>query len=123
MDQEALVNAGRSLVIGLEGKGVPVRGAMWVHSKETDGWRLWMVGKKGVDKREFYAAVASQIHTAEKEYPGFSISDVELKAESDPVIQALARFCRVEGLGVISMSRNMVNGVYTPDGIMLRMTL
>jgi len=91
--------------------------------KETNGWRLWIVGKKGVEKKEFYAAVASQLSSLEKEHPDFSISDVELKSDTDPTIQALALFIRAEGLNSVSMSRNMVNGIYTPDGVLLRMAL
>lgn len=123
MDHETLVNAARTLISGLENHGTAVRGAMWVHLKETDSWRLWIVSKPQTDKKEFYAAVASQLPMVEKEHPDFSISDVELKADSDPVILALARMIAVDGISAISLSRNMVDGVYTPDGIMLRMSL
>lgn len=123
MDQEALVKAAAALISGLEANGTPVRGAMWIHMTETNGWRLWVVGKKDVDKKEFYAAVASQLPSIEKEYPDFSISDVELKPDTDPSIQALAQFIKAEGLHSVSMSRVMVDGIYTPEGVLLRMAL
>lgn len=123
MDQETLVATAGGLIRALEQKKIPVRGAMWVRLEETNGWRLWIVSSKATDKKEFYQAVSTALPDIEKEHADFSISDVELKQDSDPVIQALAMFIRAEGVNSIHMSRNMVNGVYTPDGIMLRMAL
>lgn len=123
MDQEALVDSGKRLIQALEDSGTKVRGAMWVRLHEIDSWRLWIVSSKDTDKKEFYRAVAGAIPSVEAKHPEFSISDVELKPDTDPVIKALALLIRSEGIGSISLSRNMVNGVYTPDGIMLRMAL
>lgn len=123
MDQETLVNAGKALIQGLENNGVKVRGAMWVRLNETGSWRLWIVSSKGVDKKEFYRVVANTLPEVEEKYQDFSISDVELKQDNDPVIQALSVFIRADGISSINLSRNMVNGVYTPDGILLRMAL
>lgn len=123
MDQEALVKAALDLIPSLEESGTKIRGAVVVHLLETNGSRLWLVGDKGVDKKEFYAAIAAQISKVEHAHPDFSISDVELKADTDPVVRALAFLVRLDGLGTISLSRNMINGIYTPDGILLRMAL
>lgn len=118
-----MVNAGKALIQGLENNGVKVRGAMWVRLNETGSWRLWIVSSKGVDKKEFYRVVANTLPEVEEKYQDFSISDVELKQDNDPVIQALSVFIRADGISSINLSRNMVNGVYTPDGILLRMAL
>lgn len=123
MDQETLVATAVALIKSLESKKISVRGAMWVRLEETNGWRLWIVSNKATDKKEFYQAVSTALPDIEKENADFSISDVELKQDSDPVIQALAMFVRADGISSIHMSRNMVNGVYTPDGILLRMAL
>lgn len=123
MDQDTLVKTAEALVKGLEANAIVVRGAMWVRLEETNGWRLWIVSSKDADKKQFYQAVAKALPDVEQLHTDFSISDVELKQDSDPVIKALALFIRAEGFNSINMSRNMVNGVYTPDGILLRMAL
>lgn len=123
MDQEALVDSGKRLIEALEAGGIKIRGAMWVRLHETNSWRLWIVSHDGMDKKEFYRATAEALPSIEVDHPDLSISDVEFKKSSDPVIQALAMMVRAEGINSIHLSRNMINGVYTPDGVMLRMAL
>jgi len=126
VDQETLVKAGQRLIEELENRGIAIRGAMWVQLPEISSWRLWIVGPSGKDasfKKDFYGTVAAALSTLQDDYPDMTISDVELKFDSDPTIKALGMMMGVTGTSSIHMSRNMVNGVYTPDGILLRMDL
>jgi len=123
MDQNSLVTAGSSLITALENSGEKIRGAMWVVIPESNSHRLWLVGAQNSDKRDFYRKVAAIIPTLQQHHPELSISDIEWKKDTDPAIRALSRMFRVDGLGSVYLERNMSDGVYTPDGIMLRMSL
>lgn len=126
MDQETLVKAAHQLIEELEKRGVQVRAAMWVELPDIRSWRLWIVSTKGKDsayRREFYGLVGAALAPVQAHFPGITISDVELKFDTDPNVQALGMMMHMPGLGNVHMSRNMVNGVYTPDGIVLRMAL
>lgn len=123
MDQDALVNAAKVLIDGLDQQEIKVRAAMWVHRSENDSWRLWIVVPEKIEKKPFYQAVASLQSSIEEKFPDFTLSDVEMRSDTDPVIKALAVMIRAEGFATVHLSRNMVNGVYTPDGILLRMAL
>jgi hypothetical protein len=64
------VNSGHTLVRALDDAGLSPRLAMWVHSTDTDTWKLWVVPPEGVnDKQEFYRRIAEIItkHRADLE--------------------------------------------------------
>ena len=124
MDQETLVKQGKALVVALDRVGFIPRIAMWVHSTDTDTWKLWIVPPKGFsDKREFYRRVAEIISSNRIELGGLDVSDTEMVQDSHPAMKGISRFIRVPDLAAVSFSGNRFNHFYLPDGIILRSNL
>jgi hypothetical protein len=121
MDQGTLVTSGHALVKALDDAGLPPQVAMWVHSLDTDTWKLWVVPPASVkDKQEFYRRVAEIITKHRDEVGGLSASDIEMVLTTHPAIIGLASIMRVDGLSSIQFKGNRFNGYYLPDGIILR---
>jgi hypothetical protein len=124
MDKNILVTAGTTLINALDQEGVNPRAAVWVYNSETDSWRLWIVpSKSATDKRQFYRLVSEAITKHKDSMQGLDASDTEFVRDTHPAIQALSRMFRVEGASSVSISNNMLNGFYVPDGIVLRMAV
>lgn len=124
MDQNILVSSGHSLVRAMDEAGLSPRIAMWVHSSDTDTWKLWLVPPPGLnDKREFYRKLAEVISSNRDRLPGIEVSDTEMVADTHPAMTGLGRFFKVLGLSGIQFSGNRFNGYYLPDGIILRSNL
>jgi metal-dependent hydrolase (beta-lactamase superfamily II) len=109
------------LVKQLDAAGLPPQVAMWVHSPDTDIWKLWIVPPESVkDKQGFYRKVAEIITKHRDEIGGLSASDIEMVPISHPAMAGISTIMRVEGLSSIHFSGNRFNGYYLPDGIVLR---
>ena len=97
---------------------------MWVNFSDTGSWRLWIVPRMGfADKREFYRIVATILSAYPEETQGLDVSSVEIVGEDRPVVRGMRNFIRAPGIIAARMSGNTVNGVYVPDGVLLRSNL
>jgi hypothetical protein len=124
MDQSTLVKDGQSLVELLDKTPAHPRFAMWVNFSDTDSWKLWIVPAEAMDdKREFYHTVADTLSRNRDDIPGLDIGMVEFTKESKPVVQAMRSFIKIPGIGAANVSGNRFNGVFVPDGILLRSNL
>jgi hypothetical protein len=121
MDQAVLVSGGQALVKALDADGIPPRLAMWVHSTDTDIWKLWIVPPADMtDKFEFYRRLAQLIAKHRTELGSLSASDVEFATDKHPAVVGVSRFLYAPGLTSAHFSGNRFNGYYLPDGIILR---
>lgn len=122
MDQAVLVKSGHTLVNELDKTGHPPQIAMWVHSPDTETWKLWIVPSNDLasDKHAFYRVVAQTISKLRRELGDFSASDVEMASMSHPAMKGIASFINAPGLIEARFSGNQFNGFYLPDGIVLR---
>lgn len=98
---------------------------MWVHSTDTDTWKLWLVPPAGKftkknERRDFYVRVARVIANKGDALSGVDASDIEMVLDTHPAAVGLQRFIRQPGLGSTTFSGNMFNGFYLPDGVILR---
>ena len=125
MDTSILVESGRNFLTALDRENVKPRAAMWVHNRDTETWRLWIVPPKDItDKREFYRKVAETISKYSSTLSGLDASDTEFVVDTHPAIKALSRtFKGTNETATIFVSDNMLNGFYLPDGIILRMAV
>ena len=123
MDSNRMVTSGHDLVDAMDGKGVPVGAAMWVHNTDVDTWKLWVIPRKEIQKNEFYRKVAEAIAEDSEKFNGIDASDTELKLSSHPAVTALRKFEKVTGRNSIHLSNNMFNGFYMTDGILIFMDL
>jgi hypothetical protein len=124
MDQNALVSSGQALVKQLDDAGLKSRVAMWVHSPDTDTWKLWIVPPPELtDKHDFYRRV-SVIATKNRDaLGGIDASDTEMILDTHPAIKGLKGFLKAPGLQSIHFSGNTFNGYYLPEGTILRVDL
>jgi hypothetical protein len=121
VDKNLLVENGHRLIKALEKRGVALKAAVWVYYTDADTWRLWLVPQTACDKRAFYRQVAEAISENRETLQGIDASDTEFVSETHPAISGLRAIVRMEGLGSLQMSSNMLNGFYLPDGIILKM--
>ena len=124
MDQESLVKSGQALVRHLDETPAAPRLAMWVNFSDTGSWRLWIAPPNSFqDKREFYKIVANTISRFKAEMPDVDVSSVEYVNDNRPVVKGMRNFIHAPGITSAKLSGNTVNGVYIPDGILLRSNL
>ncbi|GGD93169.1 hypothetical protein GCM10011390_09910 [Aureimonas endophytica] len=96
--------------------------ALWVHDTDLDAWRLWVVpAVPKPDKHEFYRTVSTVLSRAGSRID-LSPSAVRLVPFDHPAIRALAAIYGGDRQGDLSLSSNMLNGFFIPDGIVIRMT-
>jgi len=124
MDQGTLVRNGQNLVRFLDQTPAKPRFAMWVNFSDTDSWKLWIVPAKEMkDKREFYFTVADTVSQHRDELAGLDIGAVEFTGEGKPVVRAMKSFINMPGIGSANVAGNRFNGVFLPDGIVIRSNL
>lgn len=124
MDKGSLVDFGRAVAEAMDGDHMAPRGLMWVNNSDTQTWKLWVIPPAGLsDRREFYRRTAVIMSRIRDKFPNNDISDIEYISESHPAIMGLSRMFRLEGLTNVSLTGNSFNGVYIPDGILMRMML
>ncbi|MBB1250775.1 hypothetical protein [Rhizobium sp. G21] len=124
MDQNLLVKSGQSLVRRLDETSASPRFAMWVKFSDGNSWRLWMVpGHDMKDKREFYRVVSSTINSYQDEMPGIDVGSVEFVSADKPLVKDMAKFIHAPGIINANLSGNTVNGIYVPEGVLLRSNL
>jgi hypothetical protein len=96
---------------------------VWVHSPETNSWRLWITPITQMDKREFYRRISEVISANKSELPDMDASDTELVKNTHPAILGLQRLVRVDAVGADATFENcMFNNYHLPLCVVLRMT-
>ena len=124
MDKDLLVSSGTALVRLLDHNGLKPRAAMWVYNSDTEAWRLWIVPDQALkDKAEFYRKLAVVISDNRDKLLGFDIGYVEYKSAEHPVVKGMGSVIRMDGLGSAHLTNNQLNGIFLPDGIVLRMAV
>jgi hypothetical protein len=97
---------------------------MWVNFSDTGRWRLWIVPKVGYgDKREFYRIVAATLNRYPQETEGLDVGSVEMVKDDKPLVKGMRNFIHAPGIVAARLGGNTVNGVYLPEGVLLRSNL
>jgi hypothetical protein len=124
MDTAVLVTQAQELTRKLDATKAHPRAVMWVHSPDTDSWRLWIVPDSAVsDQRDFYRIAAETITRNAANLNGLDVSSVEYVSDDHPAMRGMGRFLRLPGIGSTTFTGNLFNGYYLPDGIAIRMNL
>ena len=121
MDQGTMVRNGQDLVRYLDKTRANPRFAMWVNFSDADSWKLWIVPAKEMsDKREFYHTVADTISKHRGELGSMDVGMVEFTKDTKPVVQSMAKFIHMPVIGAANVSGNTFDGVFLPDGVLIR---
>lgn len=124
MDKNILVRNGGFLAKAMDNANFIPRIVMWVHTLETDTWKLWIVPPKGfTDKRAFYRRIAEIISSNRDQLAGLDISDTEMVLDTHPAMKGIGKFIKAVGISSIFFSGNSFNNFYLPDGIIIRSNL
>lgn len=129
MDQAVLVEQqqtdGRRLVEQMDRDGVSPSVAVWYLYSDVGTWRLLLAGP-GLDVKkpeEAYAAIARSLNALKPPAESTSIADVKVLSASDPLLGALRTMIRTgNGLNMIRMSDNFVNGFHIAQALAYRIT-
>lgn len=118
------VRAAQRLTELLDARGYPPRAVLWVYAPEGDSWRLWIVPSPDLsDKRQFYLEVAKIFSAHSTEFQGMDLGEVQFVKLDHPAVVGLGAFMKVDGVGSVRSSSNMLNGYFLPDAIIVRLSL
>lgn len=126
MDQDVLVNdrisAGQRVIEALDEEGYALSAAFWNYFSDLSGWRLVLVPKKfeGGAVKDELLAIRRVLKSQNVE---FDLSDVKIQSSDNPLVRALAKIARVEGIAGVRVRQNWINGVYLEDVYVYRMVL
>lgn len=129
MAEEQLVTSeieeGIRLVRALDGGGFPVKAALWLYSGDAQRWRF-IIATTNVPK-DISVRIREAVDISaqwREQHPGETLLDlarVSFVGENDRLIAGLGRVLKLEGLGEIRFSNNMVDGVFVEDALIHRL--
>ncbi|MDP3896923.1 MAG: hypothetical protein Q8Q62_09630 [Mesorhizobium sp.] len=119
------VEAGLNLVHALDKKGFGVIAALWLYNSDTETWRM-VIGYEGARKdleRKYLeaATISAEWRKQHPDEPILDLSSVRITSADDSLLVGLKPVVRVDGIGEIRFSRNMVNGIYVEDSLIHRL--
>ena len=129
MASEALVESeiegGLNLVKMLDESDFKVKAALWVYYSDQERWRF-VIASEGGEKEigENYLKISTLMAKSRSEHPDtqlLSLDKVKLTGVMDPIISGLRPVVRIEGLGGVRFSHDVINGVYLEDALVHRM--
>ena len=119
MAQDALVDsdieAGRAFLDLLDRIEIPVVGALWMYSPDTDRWKLVIVTPAA---RQGSKALYLKAINAGTE---LDLANVEFQPPESALFKALGGAIRVGGNSTMRMRQNVFNGVYVEDALIYRL--
>lgn len=113
---EPSVEQGQQFLDLLDNISVPVKAALWYYYPDTERWRLIIVSEKTHEGAK--PLYLKAIEAGAK----IDMSSVEFQDVNSPIYRALSNVIEVEGRSDVRMSRNVFDGVYVADALILRMT-
>ena len=123
MAEDALVmpdvEAGAALVKALDQANFPTVAAFWMHYPEAETWKLVLATAKATTPQETYIEIRHIAEKAKLESP--DLAQIKLVRPDDPTVATLSRVIRIEDLGSVRFSQNMINGIYVDDAYIYRM--
>ncbi|WBQ14308.1 hypothetical protein L2D00_06380 [Hyphomonadaceae bacterium BL14] len=126
MDQDVLVNdrvaSGEAALRSLDSNGYPVCAAFWNYYSELGGWRLVIV-PEGFSGGAVTDELLKIRRAFNQQSTPFDLSDIKLLPASDPLVRALSKFMRVDGMSGTRFTGNWIDGVYIEDAYVYRMAL
>lgn len=119
------IDAGLNLIKALDEAGFGVKAALWLYSSDLDKWRMIIAyrgPKKDIEKKYLEAAtVSANWRDQHRNQTILDLSRVRITAGDDPLISGLSPVLRLDGLGEVRFSHNMINGIYVEDALIHRL--
>jgi len=119
------IDAGLNLIEALDKSQFGVAAALWLYASDSDKWRMVIAysgRRQDLEKKYRDAAtISASWRSKHPEKPILELSRVRITSVDDPLIKGLTPVIRMDGLGEIRFSNNVVNGIYVEDAIIHRL--
>jgi hypothetical protein len=116
------IDAGRDLVRILDEASFPITGAAWIYFPDLEEWRLVVRTPKAAGNlHEALLEVARALDAKGDLRKRIDLARVKLVPPGDRMLEAIGKVMKVDGLGAVRFSRNVVNGIYIDDALIYRL--
>jgi hypothetical protein len=116
------IDAGRDLVRILDEASFPITGAAWIYFPDLEEWRLVVRTPKAAGNlQEALLEVARALDAKGDLRKRIDLARVKLVPPGDRMLEAIGKVMKVDGLGAVRFSRNVVNGIYIDDALIYRL--
>jgi hypothetical protein len=119
---DADIEMGRELVRILDEAKFPVTAAAWIFFPDVDEWRL-VIRTPRAEKNllEAFGDVARALDAKGDLRSRIDLARVKLVPPTDRMLEAIGKAVRMDGLGTMRFSRNVINGIYIDDALIYRL--
>jgi hypothetical protein len=116
------ISLGQELIRALDGANFPVTAAAWIYYADVGEWRLVIrTPRAEKDLQSAYLDVAIAMDKKGDLRSRLDLSRVRLVPPNDRLLQAMGTALRVEGLGNVRFTQNVINGIYIDDAVVYRL--
>ena len=119
------IDAGLNLIEALDKSEFGVAAALWLYGSDLDKWKMVIAyrGRKQDLERKYLeaATISARWRSQHPDKPILELSRVRITSVDDPLIEGLRPAIRMDGLGEVRFSNNVVNGIYVEDAIIHRL--
>lgn len=112
------VERGEALVRALDDAGFPVLAALWLYYPDIDTWKLVLATPHAASPQKAYTEIRHIAHRAQIDAP--DLAQIKLVLPTDATVSTLSQVIRIEGIGRVRFSKNMINGIYVEDAFLYR---
>ncbi|MEE2526282.1 hypothetical protein V0U79_07875 [Hyphobacterium sp. HN65] len=125
MDKESLavseIEVGKKLAHAMDRSNIGFDAAFWLYEGDSQGWKYIVVPHRDDQERKAFLLELSKL--INRDVQDFDIGDIRLLDRHKPIIHALSKLIRVDGIGGVRTSRNTFNGQYVDDAYIYRMAI
>jgi len=125
MDKESLavseIEVGKKLAHVMDQSNIAFDAALWLYEGDSQGWKYIVVPHREDQERKAFLLELSKL--INRDVRDFDIGDIRLLDKNKPIINALRKLIRVDGIGGIRASRNTIDGQYVDDAYIYRMAI
>lgn len=116
------VEAGRELVQILDQSGFPVTAAAWIYFPDVQEWRLVIrTPKAAKNLQESYLELARSMDAKGDLRNRLDLARVKLVPPTDRMLEAIGKAIRIDGLGTVRFSSNVIDGIFIDDALIYRL--
>ena len=119
------IDAGLKLIKVLDDANFGVTGALWLYSGDAGTWKFIIATnspRKDIERKYLEAAIAvSKWRDTGTSEAILDLSRARIVSFEDPLIRGLAPIVKMDGLGEVRLTNNLVNGIFVEDALIHRM--
>lgn len=118
------IDAGLTLIRALDEAGYGTVAALWLYNSDTETWRMTIAydgPRADLQSKYLQAAeISADWRGKHPDQPILDLSKVRITSADDKLISALRPVVRLEGVGEVRFSQNVVDGIFVEDALLHR---